>query len=78
MIELRYKCACMPTEVALSVRYHTSDEDVVEWMRDVVQQEIGRDHANRSPLCMRNAMEYAKIPVPENAPYVGGKPELHS
>lgn len=77
MVVIAYKCACMPVEASITVRYRRTDEDVTEWM-EMVQAALGVDHQLRSPLCMRTAVEYAKIPAPENAPFIGGKPELHS
>jgi hypothetical protein len=77
MIELRYKCHCMPAEVSLKVRFRRADEDIIEWMEGVVRHAIGADHRRRSPIYRATAMEYAKIPAPENAPFIGGKPELN-
>jgi len=72
-VEVTYKCACMPAEVTIYAPYRRSDQDVVEWMA-VVQEIISIDHRLRSPTCMRTAMEYAKIPMPENAPRLGDRP----
>ena len=78
MIEVRYRCRCMDAEVGVSVRSRTSAEDVVFWVEQVVGHAIARDHRARSPACRHEKMEYAKIPVPENAPFLGGEPRLNS
>lgn len=69
--EVRYKCTCMKEEVSLRVPFRKDGEDIVEWMANCVQTALYLDHRKRSPLCMRTAMEYAKMPVPENTPFIG-------
>lgn len=78
MIEVRYKCICLLSEVSVRVPYRREADDVVRWMEDVVAAAISRDHHQRQPLCTQTKMEYVKIPAPENAPFIGGKPEMHS
>lgn len=68
MIEIRYKCRCMSSEVELMVRERTGSENVVEWMETVVRPALGEDHQKRSPLCVSNAVDYLKIPFDENVP----------
>jgi hypothetical protein len=68
MIEIHYKCHCMPSEVSLLVRERTAEESVVEWMESVARPALGVDHATRSPLCMSSKMEYLKIPVDDDTP----------
>lgn len=68
MIELRYKCHCMPSEVDLMVRERTASEGVVEWMESVARPALTDDHQRRSPLCMSNAVEYLKIPFDNDVP----------
>lgn len=75
MIEVRYKCRCLENEVSVRVRYRETHEDISDWM-ETVQQSIGSDHHKRSPMCRATAMEYAKIPIPENAPGVGMRPKV--
>lgn len=63
MIEIKYKCQCMATEVALQLIPRDPARDIVEWMETIVQPAIGYDHRTRSPRCHRTKMEYAKIPL---------------
>lgn len=76
-IEVRYKCSCMKEEAKVLVPYRRDDENVIEWMDRCVQPSLYLDHRERSPLCKAETMEYAKLPAPENAPYIGGKPEVN-
>lgn len=78
MIEVRYKCACMPVEASIMVPFRRpKEEDVVQWMQNCMGLAIYLDHRQRSPSCRATAMEYAKVPAPENAPFIGGKPEVN-
>lgn len=78
MLEILYKCGhCTQEERAVRVPFRDGAQDVVEWMEEVVAPAIARDHRERSPLCMAAVMEYVKIPAPENAPHVGGRPVAH-
>ncbi len=73
-VAVRYQCRCMIAEVVVEVPYRGAGQDVVEWVEEVVGGAVTRDHAARSPLCTATATEYVKIPAPENAPYIGGRP----
>lgn len=75
--EIRYKCHCMSAEAIVRVPWRREDQDVVEWVERTCGEAIAADHQKRSPLCLRKTMEYAKLPAPENAPYLGGKPVTH-
>jgi len=72
MIEVAFKCACMPAEQTLFVRPRKENEDVVVWMREVVQTSIGEIHQRISSLCNRAEMEYAKIAIDPGAEMIGG------
>lgn len=76
MIELRYKCRCMDAEASIQVPERQEAEDIIQWMNLVVQAAIYLDHRRRSPSCKTTEMEYAKLPMPENAPFIGGKPSV--
>lgn len=76
-LEVRYKCVCMETEVAVRLPFRAADRDVVDWMREDVGAAISADHRARSPTCARRTMAYVKIPNPESAPHIGGRPEVH-
>lgn len=78
MIEIIYKCRCMKAEETVQVREREEGEEIVDWVRDIVGAAIDEAHRARSPFCMATHMEYAKIPAPENAPFIGGKPRLDS
>jgi hypothetical protein len=77
MIDITYKCRCMSAEATFQVRNRVEGEDIATWMYDV-QRKMGEDHTKRSPLCLATKVEYAKIPAPENAPFIGGQPKLNS
>ena len=77
MLEVHYKCQCMAAEACVRIPYRAEDRDVVEWMEDDVISAVSADHAARSPLCRATAVEYLKVPIPENAPHVGGKPVVN-
>jgi hypothetical protein len=74
--EVRYRCTCMKEEAALKVPYRRDGEDVGAWMRLVVTAAIYLDHRLRSPACCASAAQYVKIYLPENAPFIGGKPRV--
>jgi hypothetical protein len=73
MIEVRYKCACMPLEAGIGVVQRDPNRDVIEWMEAIVRPAIMYDHRRHSPRCMREKMEYAKIPMDPATDLVGGK-----
>lgn len=77
-IKLLYKCSCIASERVVEVRNKASDEDVVEWMEDLVTPAVSADHSKRSPHCRAFALEYLKIPVPENAPGIGEAPKYNA
>lgn len=77
MISIRYKCRCMAKEAAVDIRDREDGEDIIRWMNCAVQPGLGEDHRRRSPSCRASKTEYVKIPARENAPFLGGKPELH-
>lgn len=77
MLEIFYKCTCMDAEAALSVPCRRPDEDIRDWIAKV-QGAIGTHHWTAHPDCRATTMEYAKIPAPENAPYLGAKGKLNS
>lgn len=76
MISILYRCRCMDAEAAVPVRDRLAVEDVVAWVDNVVRPALGADHQLRSPACRSTTTEYVKIPVPENAPFIGGPPTL--
>lgn len=76
-VEVRYKCTCFSEEVKVLVPFRRKDENVIDWMNLCVQPALYLDHRQRSPRCRKAEMEYAKLPAPENAPFLGAKPEVN-
>lgn len=77
MIEVRYKCHCMAAEAVVKVPFRRDGETVTQWMQRCVETALYLDHRVRSPLCLSETMEYAKLPAPENAPFLGAKPQVN-
>lgn len=76
-VSIPYKCQCMNEEAVVLVPFRRKDENVIQWMDACVGPALSLDHRFRSPDCRSTKMEYAKIPLPENAPYLGAKPEMN-
>lgn len=76
-LTILYKCKCMATEAEVTVPHRKPNESIDAWMIGCVQSSIYLDHRRRSPSCAAVEMEYAKVPAPESAPFIGGKPELN-
>lgn len=74
-MEVRYKCTCRKAEVAVTVPDRRPNTDLGDWM-NMMAVCISTDHRALSPLCSRTTMEYAKVPMPENAPGVGMPPKM--
>lgn len=71
-----YSCAvCGLDNVEVGVRYRLPDEDVVEWMRQVVEPALSIDHLGRSPYCNTDELKDVKIPVPAGTQRIGGPVE---
>jgi len=77
-LTIAYKCRCMAAEAEILVRARGEREDIADWVREAVQVALSSDHMARSPLCRSPTVEHCKIPMPENAPYVGAAPRLDS
>lgn len=77
-MKIIYKCRCMATEAHVEVRDRREDEDILEWMESAVQPTLGAYHIRTSPWCRSTVSEYVKIPMPENSPFIGGKPRMDS
>ena len=78
MMKVFYRCACMDADIAVECRFRGDDEDIGSWLLGSVAEAVSEDHRVRSPLCTRTKMKHLKIPMPENAPFIGGEPELQS
>ena len=73
-LDIPYKCACMAEEAIVKVPVRREDEDVVDWMSHICTAAIAIDHRFRSPDCRAEKIDYIKIPMSENTPYIGAKP----
>lgn len=66
-----YKCACMKDEAQVDVPSRNEDEEIMSWM-NILGAALTVDHRRRSPLCMSEKMEYAKIYISPNG-QIGGE-----
>ncbi len=73
--EVIYKCRCMKEEAKLEIPARRDDEEIGSWM-NILQAALTVDHRKRSPLCVRTAMEYAKIYVPPDGG-IGMEKKVH-
>ena len=63
MIRILYTCgACGLEDVGLDIRERGENEDVIQWMNDVVKPALGEDHRRRSPYCLASTLDAVKIP----------------
>jgi hypothetical protein len=78
MTRITYKCRCMIEEVSIDIPSRGRSVELPDWIERVVKPELGRDHATRSPLCAATAVEYLKLPIPEDGRRIGDSREaLH-
>lgn len=61
-IKMLYKCACMQDDGSFDMRDRRTDENVVDYMEEVVAK-LTNDHRKRNPLCTATKVEYLKLPV---------------
>jgi hypothetical protein len=67
----------MKEEQTFYVLDRSPDESILHWMELVVRPALNMDHKNKSPFCIRGAVEYLKIPFPEGANFLGEKPKMN-
>lgn len=74
MLSIRYTCGlCGLFDVEAQVRFRESSEDVVDWMKKVVEPGLVADHQKRSPTCRPETLQQIKIPVPPGKDgFIGG------
>lgn len=73
MIGIRYSCAmCGLADVEVKLPYRASEQDVVAWMKGIVEPAVCADHAERSPGCQPEDLQNIKIPMPVGTQWVGG------
>ncbi len=72
-IEVLYSCnGCGIVDIKVTVKARTN-EDVVQWVEQVMAWAINDDHSQRSPFCTERAMANVKIPV-TGTDKIGGVP----
>lgn len=69
-IEIIYKCRCMDAEATLQMRERRIHEDLADYMQDI-QKTLGKDHSQRSPVCVAGYVEYVKIPADDPEAPIG-------
>lgn len=71
-LTITYSCKrCGLKEATVEVRYRGSDEDVILWMKRVVEVALLDDHCKKSPECQTPEVD-VKIPIPEGTEWIGG------
>lgn len=62
MLQVIYTCGtCLVKDRKVTIRHRKENEDVRDWMDDVVMT-IARDHSRTSRHCHSRKMELVKIP----------------
>lgn len=61
-MKVTYKCGCMAVQTEIDVPDRRPVTDIGDWM-EMVQKNIGFDHAQISPMCRNQALEYARFPI---------------
>jgi len=73
VIGILYSCSlCGINKREVKVRFRSPNEDVIEWMKGVVEPSLGEDHAAHSPDCHPESLQNVMIPVPPGTQEVGG------
>jgi len=73
VIGILYSCSmCGLKDAEVRVRFRSTNENVIEWMKGIVEPSLGADHAARSPDCHPKELQNVKIPVPPGTQEVGG------
>lgn len=69
-----YSCeGCGVVDVEVKVRLRRSDEDVIAWMKKVVEPALGaHHHFYQSPDCKAMYLTEVKIPMPPGTEFIGG------
>lgn len=74
-LSILYSCPlCRLRDATVEVRLRRPDEDVVAWMKEVVEPGLVRDHRSRSPSCTAPSARDVKIPL-TGRQYIGGPAE---
>ena len=77
MLGITYSCGrCGLKDAEVKVRYRESSEDVLVWMKQVVEPALLEDHFQHSPHCKTDHVDDVKIPIPEGSEFIGG-PAMH-
>lgn len=68
-----YSCPlCGIKDAEATVRFRESSEDVIAWMKQVVEPGLARAHSSASPTCFPESLVDVKIPIPPGTEFVGG------
>lgn len=67
----------MQDDARVNVAERLGAEDIVDWIGKVVADAVSTDHMRRSPICTAIKFEL-KIPMPDNAPFIGAAGQLNS
>lgn len=72
-INIAYSCSlCGLNRIEVEVRYRESTEDVVAWMKNIVEPALCADHNKRSPFCNPDSLQNILIPTPPGTDFFGG------
>jgi hypothetical protein len=77
MIECKYKCKCTKEEQTFYVEERNPINDVVCWVEQVVRPALHEHHQKLNPKCRQRAVKWLKIPLPDNADFVGQGERKH-
>lgn len=73
MLELTYSCErCGILQRVVRVPYREARQDVIRWMKEVVEVALIQDHREHSPGCTPETLTDVKIPIPPGTEWVGG------
>lgn len=71
MITCKFICKqCGADGVPFRVRARTSEEDLIRWMKEVVQVGMGEAHRRFAPHCKALHADLL-LPAPKNAEWIG-------
>lgn len=74
MNTILYSCPqCGLKNCEVKVPYREASEDVVAWVKQVVEIVLASDHRERSPTCRTDKLCEVKIPI-TGVGWIGGPP----
>lgn len=73
-VGVTYTCsACGIRDRTVQVPERTKDQDVIDWASNTMGDAIGHDHADVSPECRNETMDYVKIPLAKSEDFRVGE-----